>query len=87
LSAQLSTDATGNGFASTAAEAAWNEDASPFQAMPVVFSSLDDPDRPWEAIDTLGNPGFDQTIVCVRGHCALVPSRTGKHSGVATVSH
>jgi filamentous hemagglutinin family protein len=64
---------TANALASTTAAAAFNEGGEPFNVVPLVFPSLDDPTRPWDAINTFGNPGFDQALVCLAGQCALIP--------------
>jgi hypothetical protein len=72
---------TGNGFASMAVAAVPNVGDLPSDSSSLVFMSADDPTRPWEAVDTLGNPGFDQTVVCVKGHCAVVAQTAGNGVG------
>jgi hypothetical protein len=76
LTAQFVHD-TANGLASTAAAAAFNDNGEPFDIMPRVFPSADDQTRPWEAINTFGNPGFDQALICVGGECTRVPRHVG----------
>jgi len=72
---------SGNGFASTAAAAAMNESDESFDAMPAVFAYADDTSRPRELVDTIGNPAFDAVVVCVKGHCAVVPgARNGRQT-------
>ncbi len=62
----------GNGFASTAAAAAMNESHESFAAMPAVYIYGEAAGPPSAAVDTLGNPGFDAAVVCVKGHCDVV---------------
>jgi len=91
LSAQLFSNGAGNGdtgdgFASVAAAAVPDAGDLPSDSASLVFMSTDDPTRPWEAVDTLGNPGFDQTIVCVKGYCAGVAPAAGNGFKPASVS-
>jgi hypothetical protein len=76
LTAQFVHD-TANGLAGTAATAAFNENGESFDIMPLVFPSADDQTRPWEAINTFGDPGFDEAVICLGGQCALVPRHAG----------
>jgi hypothetical protein len=83
LSAQLlggtsGAGGTGNGFASAAVAAVPVGDVPPADSTSLVFLAADDVTQPWKAIDTFGNPGFDGTIVCVKGHCALLATAADK---------
>jgi hypothetical protein len=84
LTAQLTHD-TPTGLASVGAQAAFNQNRDPFDIMPLEFPSLDDLTRPWGAINTFGNPGFDQAVLCLGGQCALVPRGAGSRFTPALV--
>jgi hypothetical protein len=49
--------------------------------MPLPIPTFDDPTRPWDAIDTFGDPIFDKALVCLGDQCALVPRSA--HRGFA----
>jgi hypothetical protein len=87
LRARISQAAMQTGFAPVASRAAWNEDGALFEALPAVFPVLDDPDLPWEAIDRLGSPGFDQTIICIADHCTVVARLARTRAGAAIARH
>ncbi len=72
LTAQ-STQETGTDLASTAVTTAFNEDGEPFDIMQLVFQNFDDQTRPWQAINTFGDPGFEQAVVCLGELCTRVP--------------
>ncbi len=70
---------TGTGFASMAAAALpGGVSVVPADSTSTVFLAKDDVTQPWESVDTFGNPGFDETIVCVKGHCALIAAAGAK---------
>jgi hypothetical protein len=74
----------GTGFASVAAATVpGGVSVLPSDSTSTVVVAADDVTQPWEAIDTFGNPGFDETIVCVKGHCALVATGAKAPVGVA----
>jgi len=79
LGGDLGAGGTGNGFASMAAAALpGGASVVPADSTSTVFLAKDDATQPWEAVDTFGNPGFDETIVCVKGHCALIAAAGAK---------
>jgi hypothetical protein len=80
-----STHDTATPLADTAAAAAYNENAEPLEILPLEFPNLDDLTRPWGAINTFGNPGFDQAVLCPGGQCALVPRGAGSRFTPALV--
>jgi hypothetical protein len=67
------TEATGADLGSTTAAAATNEMGEPFDLMPILSVTADDPTRPWEAISTLGNPEFDRALIWLGRQYTLIP--------------